>query len=119
MIQPLDYRRIDPASPVAGWRRRYLRTAPLFGLGYIFVLACMIYVSLVHIDIDPRSPPTVYERMWAALAFPIFTFVGGDKRNLGVTILLVIINAELWGLAIVVTWHASSTIYCRRKSSYP
>jgi hypothetical protein len=52
----------------------------------------------------------------AALAFPIFTFAGEDKRNLGVTILLLIINAELWGLAIVGIWHATSSIFFRRMS---
>jgi hypothetical protein len=67
-------------------------------------------------DVDPRSVPKLYMGIMAALAFPIFTFAGEDKRNLGVTILLLIINAELWGLAIVGIWHATSSIFFRRKS---
>jgi hypothetical protein len=109
----LEYQRFEPNRITSAWNRRYLRCAPLFGLAYFALYACFIFAAFHYMDVPEHSVPKWLSWTSAVLEFPALTFIDEDKVKKGLPILLIIINAEIWGLAVVAIWHAASAM-CRR-----
>src|SRR5258708_5333124 len=110
----LDYQSPNQ-QPKTDWARRYRIYVPIFaGIYVVVLLGSSFVIGLQYMDVPPGSVPRSVEVFFALIGFPLFTlFPDVNSKNLPVLLLVLVINACVWGAAIVGLWHAIGAIHSR------